>query len=103
MLLREWFAWYRAMPAIEAQEQESFVQAAMLADSGWQYEHRQEDLQNLHQRALGDPAGRPDVPSSSSSSNSASSSDASPESLRQNVRRVFAWLRQGMGGSVNYG
>lgn len=101
MLMREWLAWWAHLSAITAEERLGAHTVALLADSGWKVNDRDDVLASWRALAQGAsvmvydwlaPNEAPGV----------TAADFTPGALRRNARRVWSWLRSHLGQQVSY-
>lgn len=96
MLLAEWFAWWREMSPIKADEQLDAYLVHLLGDSGWTLD-RESVLDSWRKVARRDAERY----SSADWSEEPAGDPSAPGALRRQAHRVRDWLRLYYGASVS--
>jgi len=91
MLLREWFAWWDAIPRIDAEARLGDYNIMLLGTSGWEIKDRPQRLESLIRQAYGELAAENSRPTET---------EAPDQAVHQQMRSAYMWLSQHFGQSV---
>jgi len=97
MLLREWFAWWDAIPKIDAEQRIGDYNTMLLGDSGWIGVDREDKLRVLFERAYGDFSEK-----AGQELDGHVLDPEEAEQFRRQSRSVFGWMLGAYGGGVMY-